>query len=455
MPTMKMKKVAIIGMGRTGASLARYLFRRSIVCEAFDEGDATLPENIRIPLHKGELSAERLAGFDHIYVSPGINWNHPVLVAMRQQCVPMGGDLDLFLEEYQGPVIAITGTNGKTTATHLIETMVETLPGGIDAGGNVGTPMLDLLRKDYTPARVVLELSSFQLERSAHIHPKWAVLLNVQPDHADMHENPEAYKAAKLRIFARQGEGDTALLPFDREWNDLAWGLGERGVRVLRFGHVDENNPDSDLLGCGILQTSNGDMLFWRQNDHLQTIPCDLIPAKGAHQHINLAIAAQAAADFGVHTSVIREALTCFTGLAHRLQHIGMFAGKDWFDDSKATNPDAAAAALKSFEQVLWICGGLRKGLDLQPLVPIVAKHVAHAFVIGTEPKAYTDMLKKAEVPYTVANNIDEAVQLAADFSSINPVLLSPAAASQDQFKNYAERGDAFANAAIRLGGAF
>lgn len=447
-----LKKVAIIGMGKTGASLARYLFRHSVVCEAFDEGEAVLPEDIRIPLHRGKLKAEALIGFDHIYVSPGINWNHPALAAARQQGTPMGGDLDLFLDAYQGPVIAVTGTNGKTTTTHLIETMLETLPAGIDAGGNVGTPMLDLLRDDYTPARVVLELSSFQLERCEMIHPKWAALLNVQPDHADMHENSEAYRAAKLRLFDNQGEGDTAVLPYGREWDELSHALRERKVCVHRFGQLDESNPDADKLTTGILHTSNGDVLFWHQDDHLQTIVCDMIPARGSHQHINLAVAAQAAADFGVHAAVIREALTCFTGLAHRLQHVGMFAGKDWYDDSKATNPDAAAAALKSFEQVLWICGGLRKGLDLHNLAPIAAKRVVHAFVIGKEPRPYTDMLKTAEVPYTIAGDIREAVRLAAEFSSSNPVLLSPAAASQDQFNNYAERGELFARTAAEFG---
>ncbi|MFQ5518747.1 MAG: glutamate ligase domain-containing protein, partial [Mariprofundus sp.] len=183
-----------------------------------------------------------------------------------------------------------------------------------------------------------------------------------------------------------------------------------------------------------------------------QLIPCEQIPARGTHQHMNMAVAAQIAAGHGVSVEVIREAMTCFRGLKHRLEHICMQAGKDWFDDSKATNPDAAIAALNSFEKTVWICGGLRKDLDLEALVPAAHDHVSQAFVIGKDTDAYADMLKKADVPYTVAGNIKKAVAMASSVRGREPVLLSPAAASQDQFTSYAERGEAFSQAVRALG---
>jgi UDP-N-acetylmuramoylalanine--D-glutamate ligase len=444
---------AILGMGQTGVSLAWFLLQHGEKCEGFDAHKVKLPADLKIPLHIGSFKAEKLSHYDRVIVSPGISWNNPVLTELREKQVPVCGDLDLFLENYQGPTIAISGTNGKTTATSLVELMLETLPGGVDAGGNIGTPMLDLLRGNHQPARIVLELSSFQLERSHGLKPDWAVLLNFQSDHVDMHLTPEEYLAAKLRMFEKQGEGDTAMFPADVIWNEQIESLSQRGVRTLRFGYCNENDVTSDLLSAGIIRTSNGPTLFWQQNNQRQLVSCEQIPARGNHQHMNMAVAAQIAADYGVSHSVIRETMTCFKGLKHRLEHIGMKAGRDWFDDSKATNPDAAIAALNSFEKAIWICGGSRKDLDLDPLVPIAHQHASHAFVIGKNTVPYARMLEKADVPHTVAGNIKRAVSMASKLPGNDPVLLSPAAASHDQFKNYIERGEAFLNAVESLGG--
>ena len=441
-------------MGQTGISIAHFLLRHGELCDGFDKHKVKLPNDLKLPLHIGKFKAEKLSKYDRVIVSPGIRWNSPVLAELREKGIPVCGDLDLFLENYQGPTIAITGTNGKTTTTYLAELMLETLPGGIDAGGNIGTPMLDLLRDKRQPARIVLELSSFQLERSSGLKPNWAVMLNFQSDHADMHDSPEDYLAAKLRIFDNQGEGDSAMFPSDKIWDDQVWSLGQRGVRGLRFGHCDENDATSDQLSSGIMQTSNGSTLFWQQGDQRKMISCDQIPARGMHQHMNMAVAAQIAADYGVNYNVIRETMVCFRGLKHRLEHIGTKGGRDWFNDSKATNPDAAAAALNSFEKVVWICGGLRKGLDLAPLAPVAHEHVSHAFVIGKDTAPYEEMLKQADVPHTVVSNIKLAVSQASKLWGSDPILLSPAAASQDQFKNYAERGDVFSKAVDDLRGA-
>ncbi|WP_143144847.1 UDP-N-acetylmuramoyl-L-alanine--D-glutamate ligase [Mariprofundus micogutta] len=432
---------AIIGMGKTGQSVANYLLHRGISCEAFDEHAVELPASMQIQLHIGQLDADTLSQFERIIVSPGISWNHAALAAAREHGVPVHGDLELFEEHYQGDLIAITGTNGKTTTVSLIDTMLDTLAGGIEAGGNIGMPMLDLIADGDEPQRVVLELSSFQLERANPIHPRWAALLNVQPDHADMHENSDAYKAAKLRLFAGQGDGDKAMLPANGEWNALADDLRGRGVYVRRFGI-----GDSQELDAGVQQNDDGSWaVFWHHYEVAEFVTSSELPLQGQHQHLNLAVAAQAAADFGVSASVIRQSLTSFRGLPHRMQSLGLVAGREWFDDSKATNPDAARAALSAFHHVIWICGGLRKGLDVSVLKDAVTNHVEQMFIIGNDPKPYAELAYTAGVPASFVKTMDQAVKQAAHAQAGLPVLLSPAAASQDQFRDYVERGRVYA----------
>lgn len=438
---------AIIGMGRTGRAVAGFLLDRGIRCEAFDEHDLSLPGDLHLPLHTGPLDAGVLSSFARVVVSPGVNWHHPALVALRRSGVPVCGDLDLFREYFRGELIGITGTNGKTTTVSLISTMLDTLPGGIEAGGNIGTPMLDLLGDGGAVRRVVLELSSFQLERAGPIRPRWAALLNVQPDHADMHGDSDAYRAAKLRLFAGQGEGDKAMLPADACWNELADELAGRDVFVRRFGTGSAENLDA-----GIEMLADGTWrVFWHHCHMTESVASTNLPAHGLHQHLNLAVAAQAAADFGLAASIIRQSLTSFRGLPHRMQSLGVVAGREWFDDSKATNPDAAGAALSSFRRVLWICGGLRKGLDLSPLREAVARHVEQAFVVGNDAGPFVELAAAAGVPATVSGTVQQAVRQAARAPGLLPVLLSPAAASQDQFRDYAERGAAFAAAVRQL----
>jgi len=446
---------AIIGMGKTGQSVAHFLLGQGIDCTAFDEAVNTsidIQENQdieqKVQLIVGPFNADLLKQFSRIIVSPGVNWQHPVLQELRRAGIAMYGDLELFAQHYREELIAITGTNGKTTTVTLIDTMLDVLPGGIEAGGNIGTPMLDLIQ-NKVPKRIVLELSSFQIERANPIHPRWAALLNIQPDHANMHSDMDAYEAAKLKLFALQSKGDKTMLPCDKRWDDLAKTLKERGVFVRRFGI-----GSSDSLDSGVELHKDGSWhLFWHHYDVAHEIISDDLSVLGIHQHLNLAVAAQAAADYGLTPSLIRQSLTSFRGLPHRLQSIGLVDGREWYNDSKATNPDAAKAALRSFHQVIWICGGLRKGLDVAPLASAVAHHVEHMFIIGTDAKPFTELAELAGVSYNFVKTIQQAVKQAAQSQSGVSVLLSPAAASQDQFKNYMQRGDAFITAVTALEG--
>lgn len=437
---------AVIGMGQTGQSVVRFLQSAQIPCEGHDENPCELPPDLNVPLHIGSLDGKKISQYKQAVVSPGIPWTHPALRVARQNGLEMNGDLALFVEHYQGDILAVTGTNGKTTTVSLITLLLETLPGGIECGGNTGTPMLNLLAMEPVPPRVVLELSSFQLERTPKVRPRLAVLLNVQPDHADMHEDHHQYAQAKLSLFAQQGQGDIALLPLDKQWNVLANELQEKGATVQRFGWV----TDSDNAAAGLLSTNGDQYIFWHQNDRIQTVNTKNLKIRGSYQYINLAIAAQAAAQFGVSSTVIRESIISFQGLPHRLQSLGVHADREWIDDSKATNPAAAMAALGEFENVIWICGGLPKELDLMPMQKVVKARVRQAFVIGKNTKPFEALLRQSGVPATCAGSIGKAVGLAASEAPC-PVLLSPAAASQDQFRNYVQRGQAFAKAVAGL----
>jgi len=288
------------------------------------------------------------------------------------------------------------------------------------------------------PERVVLELSSFQLERAKNIHPNYAVLLNVQPDHEDMHESVEAYKAAKLSMFAQMAEGNVALLPIEADWHKITDELLARSVDVKRFGVI--HAPNQHVVAGVLCGEDEGDKLFWQQGDTQRVIDCSSLLVRGRHQHQNIAVAAQVAADYHVSPGVIEEALMSFQGLEHRLEFVGHIEGRDWYNDSKATNPNAAIAALQSFDKVVWICGGLRKGLSLDTLIDVVKDHVSFACVIGEETQAYEEMLEQSGVPYKVSVTMEQAVKDAKKQGDC-PVLLSPAAASQDQYQHYAARG--------------
>ncbi len=450
---------AIIGMGRSGLSMAHYLMRQGLAFDVYDEAPFDLSALGITANHaeSGVLSATTLCRYERLLLSPGIPWQHPALCAARKAGVTLCGDLELFATACASPLFAITGTNGKTTVTQLLTELLDYLPGSCVSAGNIGTPMLDMfLQEDHLadnelPARVVLELSSFQLERSNPIRPQWAVLLNFQPDHADMHDSPQAYLDAKLRLFSAQQAGDTAMFPLDARWDVLCQELYQRGVHVHRFGIAKTGDLIAETLSSGLLKRGKSYRLFWHQLGSMEQLNCRHLSVRGLHQQLNLAVVAQAAADAGVPAAVIRDVLIRFRGLPHRLQRVAETLKKTWFDDSKATNPTAAMAALQSFDQVIWICGGLRKGLDLSPMIPVVKKHVCFAVVIGVDPTPYTVMLDAAGVRYAVADSMESAVDLAAKARGAKEVLLSPAAASQDQFDHYAARGCAFVNAMAGL----
>ncbi len=430
------RRFAVLGAGAAGTSMARFLLLRGAEVVVFDEDpNARLPEALaHVKLVRGPLDADVLCGFDAVAVSPGIPWTHPVLAALRARGVPLRGELDFFARAYKGEVVAITGTNGKTTVATLAARLLDTLPGGAVAAGNIGRPMLDVL--EDPPPRLVLELSSFQLERARALRVRAAVLTSFAPDHLAAHGSLAAYRAAKERLFRRQRAGDVAILPAEESWAGLAARLCRRGVQVFRIGR-----------DCG----ADAEGVFWRQGGQVVRVPHARMRVHGRHQRANVAVACQIAAFFGVEEEVVREAAESFLGLPHRLQWVAHVRARDWFNDSKATNPHAASAALASFaEPVIWICGGDLKGAQLEGMEAIVREKVAHALVIGRDPAPFLALCARAGVPCERMESLEAAVARAAELAP-HPVLLSPAAASLDEFASYAERGERFVQAVRAL----
>jgi UDP-N-acetylmuramoylalanine--D-glutamate ligase len=337
----------------------------------------------------------------------------------------------------QARFVGITGTNGKSTTTALIAKILST--SGIEsaAGGNLGVPALAL------PAIAdggvyVLEMSSYMLERLATLRFDVAVLLNLSPDHLDRHGDMAGYAAAKRAVFDRQGDGDVAVVGIDDDSAALAHGL--RGPRVIT---VSGERPADVWCDRGVLRDRDGPIL--------PMIDAPALP--GAHNAQNAAAAAAVALALGVPRDAVAAGIAGFDGLPHRQQRVAVVDGVAWINDSKATNADAAARALACYERLVWIAGGVAKAGGIEALHPLLPR-VAHAVLIGRDAPQLAATLADAEVPFSVAGTLGDAVpaaRAAAVRTGSPVVLLSPACASFDQFSGFEARGDRFRDLVLAL----
>jgi UDP-N-acetylmuramoylalanine--D-glutamate ligase len=369
---------------------------------------------------------------DLVVPSPGVHPDHPALVAAHGAGVPIRSEIDLAAARLRARpdaprLVAVTGTNGKTTVTTLIDAMLRAAGIASVAAGNIGRPLLDAVGDRV--AVVVAEVSSFQLALTGNAFaPDIAVLLNVAEDHLDWHGSVAAYAAAKARVFANQGS--RALLVVNRD-DRVADGLAATAPgRVIRFG-TGAPGPGDYGVRDGALVGPSG-----------VVAP---LPASGApHDVANALAAVAAAADLGAGTAAVTKALTGFTGLAHRVQLVGERAGVRFYDDSKATNPHATVSALAGFEHVVLIAGGRNKALDLGSLRAL-ASRIRAVVAIG-EAAGEVEAAFAGAVPVVRADSMREAVRAASERARADDaVLLSPACASFDWYDSYAARGDDFA----------
>ncbi len=425
------KRVAVIGLGLTGMSCVNYLQTHDAQVFAFDSRagvSRTLPTEI--PLHTGELPAKILASMDILVVSPGIPINHAAIQYAMAEGAQVIGDIELFAWANEKPVIAITGSNGKSTVTSLVQHMLTHAGIGAEMGGNIGVPVLSLFESDYDVA--VLELSSFQLETTHSLQPMAATVLNVTPDHLDRYPSFNDYHEAKMRIYHGANtcvsNHDDALTASGRELQDTRFGSqGE-------FSLADDNNT---LLHHG--------------KPWLMMSDCKL---SGKHNALNIQAAAALCVAIGVPLSALAVGARSFDALAHRCQQVSLKHGITWIDDSKATNVGAAVTAIESVAwqqgsgRLILIAGGDAKGADLGVLSSVVAAHVDALIVLGKDAKQFLSMADKVIEVASIEAAVVTAAQCAQQGDT---VLLSPACASIDMFDNYQQRGQLFASAVEAL----
>ena len=445
--TLTRHKTIIVGLGKTGLSCARFLASRGIPFAVMDDR-ARPPEldNIRkllpdVALYLGELNRDLLCSADELILSPGLPRSHPAIREAADNGVALTGDIELFTQHAGAPVIAVTGANGKSTVASLISAMVEQSGLHVLLGGNIGTPALDLLAQD-NPDFYVLELSSFQLELVTSLNAAAAVVLNVSADHMDRYPDLQTYAAAKQRIY--RGDGVMIINADDAYSSSMA----EANRDLIRYSlHVPAAENEFGVAGR--------DGRDWLALGSQYLLPAEELSLKGRHNIANALAALALGRAVGLPMPPMLHTLKTFVGLPHRCQRVGSINGVEWINDSKGTNVGATCAAIAGLggrKDLILIAGGEGKGADFSPLRGPVAEHVHSVFVIGRDAARIAAALDGC-TKIIHATSLEAAVEAAAQMARPGEkVLLSPACASFDMFRDYQERGELFIQAVNRLG---
>lgn len=432
-------RLLIVGLGTTGYSVAQFLQQTAIKFAIIDSRSNppqidTLREQMPdVPVFTGGFDQSAFEVATHLVVSPGISLHEKTIRKAMQAGVVIMSDIDLFACATDKPIIAITGSNGKSTVTTLLGDMGNTAGFKTAIGGNLGTPALDLLSQQAD--LYVLELSSFQLERTTALNATAATVLNVSADHLDRHADMASYAREKQRIF--RGNGQMVLNADD----PLVMAMQEAGRDFVSFSVQQQ----ADFY----LARDEGHTLMFRDQ---VLLPADELQLEGSHNIANALAALALGHALGMDMQAMCKALKKFKGLPHRMQKVAEIKGVRWVNDSKATNIGAAIAALQGYDQkVILIAGGDGKGADMSELTPIVQAKTKAVVLMGKDADIIDQALQGC-VPTHFARNIKEAVKTAASLAVPgDSVLLSPACASLDQFKSYADRGNQFAQAVLEL----
>jgi UDP-N-acetylmuramoylalanine--D-glutamate ligase len=436
--TSKQFNTVVVGLGKTGFACARYLAAQGISFAVTDnreqppmlnEMKSALPD---VPLYLGGFDEFLLMSADHLLLSPGVSLQEDAIVKAIDSGVEVYGDIELFCRNISAPVIAITGSNGKSTVTTLVAEMARAANLNVVEGGNLGTPALDLLGENE-PDVYVLELSSFQLETVSSLNAIASVVLNVSPDHMDRYEDLTEYKTAKERIYDGNG---TIVINLD----DPAVASMARNQRTCVDFTLFEPLP-----GVYGVRVYGGER--WIVKGDEQLIPVNDLHIKGEHNIANAMAAMALAETLNCPRAAMLSVLRSFPGLEHRCQWIAMHADVKWFNDSKGTNVGATCAAIKGLaadENIVLIAGGDGKGADFSELEDVSEGRLKAAIVLGKDGPEIGNVLLNV-VPVHSVDSIEMAVETAARIVRAGDiVLLSPACASLDMFENYQARGDAF-----------
>ena len=435
------KRVLVVGLARTGEVVSLFAAGYGAIVTATDqkpESELSLTaqklRGVGVKLEMGGHPPELFLEKDLIVVSPGVPRNLPLLAAARTAGVPVWSEIELAWRFLRGKLVAITGSNGKTTTTALTSHLLKTA--GIETlvGGNIGTPLLSLVESSTDSTVTVAELSSFQLENIEAFRPEIGVLLNLTPDHLDRHASFEEYAAAKMQLFSHQLSRDCAVLNAD---DPEVTKRMPSGQQVFWFSRRKRVATGAFLR--------DGQILFRWDGDEVPLGGRADIALRGEHNVENVLAACAAAYLAGADPGAIESGVKTFRGVEHRLEFVAEIGGVSFFNDSKATNVDAARKAIESFSgPLIVILGGQDKGSPYTPLAEPLQQRARTAILIGASAEKLARDLSPA-VPYVHAETLERAVELA--MSAARPgdtVLLAPACSSFDQFENYEQRGRVF-----------
>jgi UDP-N-acetylmuramoylalanine--D-glutamate ligase len=428
----------VVGLGQTGLACARYLAARGesfVVADSrmnppgIDELKREVPE---VPFYLGPFDRALFNHAERLVLSPGIAPQEKVIAEAAAGGVELLGDIELFARHASAPVVAITGSNGKSTVTALLGEMARTADRMVEVGGNIGTAALALLERPV-PQLYVLELSSFQLEVTSSLNCAAAAVLNVSEDHLDRHGDLKHYAAIKARIY--QGDG---VMVINRD-DPLVAEMAKPGRRMVRFG-LGEPQANDDYG----LHQQDGDL--WLARGETLLMPAAEMRMPGRHNLANALAALALGEAVGLPMAPMLQCLREFPGLPHRCQWVAEIDGVNYYEDSKGTNVGATLAALQGMpgERVVLIAGGQGKGQDFSPLHQAVARRARAVILIGEDAPRMKLAIEGA-APISFAADMEEAVLQAAHLARRgDSVLLSPACASFDMFSNYIERGERF-----------
>jgi len=442
------KNAMVVGLGESGLAVVRFLAARGAHVRVNDRRDAetlgaaaTEVAALDADLVLGGHPDSAFEGLDLIVVSPGVP-PLPQLDEAERRGVPVMSEVELAARFIEAPLVAITGTNGKSTVTTLIGEMCRRLGRPVFIGGNLGRPMIEAAGTDAGAqgGLVIVELSSFQLERVSQMKAHVAVLLNITPDHLDRYRSFEAYAAAKARIFERQDAEDFAVLPADAP--DLRELIVDDGTVVL----FDGRNGDVRVVDEVLTDTQSS-----------LRVPVGELRIRGSHNVSNACAAVLVARLLGVRDDDIASVLREFKGLAHRMQYVRSVDGVEYIDDSKATNVGAAVASIDgltgSTGKIVLIAGGVDKGGSYQPLRRRMSEDGRGVVVLGEAASLLERAFTDSPIELRHATSMRDAVTRAAELARPgDTVLLAPACSSFDMFRSYAERGDHFQRAVETLG---
>lgn len=438
----------VVGLGKTGLSCVRYLLSQGYEVAVTDSrldppGLKELREHHpKVNIELGAFDEKLLNLASELIVSPGVSVKEPMIAKQRKRNIPIVGDIELFARKTTKPIVAITGSNGKSTVTSLMGHLAQHAGLKVKVGGNLGVPVLDLLDDNNTEI-YILELSSFQLETTFSLNCVSSVNLNISPDHMDRYESLEEYINAKLRIY-QHCERPVVNLDDPKSFGSFNFKTRPVGFTL--------KEPQEDDYG---LRTFRGETYLALGKENL--LKTNSLPLKGQHQYANALAALALGSAIGLPTEKMLAAMTTFEGLPHRCQWVATIKGVNWYNDSKATNVGSSQAAILGLGpeitgKLILLAGGQGKNADFKDLFEPVKKYVKTLILYGEDKKIIADTLAGA-APIVMAEDLPAAIHSAhAIASSGDVVILSPACASFDMFKNFEHRGEVFMEIVRGLG---